>query len=272
MFNPPVINVARFALAALVSAVICPAVHAAVELRHVQCCYGPFGPARSGIEVAAHDELMFRFVIAGLKLDAEGKTDAILTIGMSDAAGVEILHQTRPIRVSLPWGETCPGTAGLVVSPSAPPGEYSLRVVVDDKLGGGSARFARKVVVVPATFRVINPRFFVDHPRTLPGPCGGFAGQTLALRVQAALPKKGVDGRTAVALTLRVFDLEGNELSRHPVTARREAADGREYQTLVIDAELPLSRAGELLLRLTLTDEISSKQSTLELPLTVVQP
>jgi hypothetical protein len=262
----------RFALAVMFAMTLCPALHAAVELRHVQCCYGPYGPVRTRLEVAAHDELMFRFVIAGLKLDAEGKTDATITIGLSDAAGNEILNQVRPIRVSLPWGETCPGTAGVVIAPTAVPGEYSLRVIVDDKLGGGSARFARKVTVVPAEFRVLNPRFFVDSARTLPGPCGGFAGQTMALRVQGALPKKSDDGRTSVTLALRVFDLEGNELSRQPVIAKREATDGREYQTLVIEAELPLARSGELLLRITLTDEVTTKHTTLELPLTIVQP
>src|SRR4051794_11957136 len=105
----------RFALATILAALLCPSLYA-VELRNVQCCYGPYGPVRTKLEVCPYDELMFRFVIAGLKLDAEGRTDATLTIALTDATGNEVLNQVRPVRTAFPWGETCPGTAGFVVS------------------------------------------------------------------------------------------------------------------------------------------------------------
>ena len=132
---------------------------------------------------------MFRFAIAGLKTGADGKTNAILTITLVDAAGKEVLNQAKPVQAVVPYGiDACPGTASLIVGATAIPGDYSLRVSVEDKLAVGSARFVRRVTVKPAAFRVLNPRCFVDPALTLPGPCGGFPGQTLYLRVQAADP------------------------------------------------------------------------------------
>lgn len=261
----------RGLIAPLALLILSPATFA-LELRNVQACYGRYGPARTKLEVAPHEELMFRFVIVGLKTDKDGKTDALLTTTLTDANGHDLLSRPQAIRETLPFeAESCPGTASLLVGPTAAPGEYQLRVTIEDKLGGGSTRFIRKVVVQSADFRLLSPRFFVDPARTLPGPCGGLVGQTLYVRTQIAQPSRR-DDWIACSLKLRVVDLNGKDMLQTPVVIRREVRSQQDYQILALEAELPLSAAGDFRLVLTATDENTKQEATLELPLVISWP
>jgi hypothetical protein len=69
-----------------------------------------------------------------------------------------------------------------------------------------------------------------------------------------------------------VCDPDGRIVSRRPITIRREVDRGGPYRALAVDADLPLTQAGEFLIRLTLLDEVARKESTLTLPLTVSRP
>jgi hypothetical protein len=244
----------------------------AVELRNVQACYGRYGPTRTKLEVAPNEELMFRFVIAGLKTTTEGTTDALLNVTLADASGREVINQTQPIRTPTPFGaDFVPGTTNLVIGPTASPGEYQLRVTIEDKLATSSARFVRKVTIRPAGFSIINPRFFVDPARSLDGPCGGLIGQTMYFRAQIAEPSRK-DGRTAVTMKLRLTDLEGHDVMRAPVIVHREMTSDFDYHALAVEAEMPLGRSGEFLLWVTAIDENTKQEVTQQLPMTIAMP
>jgi hypothetical protein len=243
-----------------------------LEIRSIQACHGPLGPARARLEVTPLEEVVFRFVVAGLKPAANGEFQFDVAYSMTDSAGKVVLSDTRRHQViAVMSSDTTPATAAIQIGPTAPLGDYSLKVTVTDCNGGGDANFSRRLTCKPGEFRAINPRFFHDAARTSPGPAGGLAGQSTYLRVLAAGPKWEA-GKSSVALRVELTDLEGNVVSRQPVTTRRELTEGGPFRAIALEAWLPLAKPGEYQIKLTVIDEIARREDVIMLPLTVGSP
>lgn len=244
----------------------------AIELRGIQACYGSLGPVRTSLEVSPLDEVVFRYTVASLRPAADGSAEFEVAITLVDASDKITLRESRTHRVELPWGgDSAAHATSVVVGPAAAPGEFTCRVVVTDKNGGGSAQFSRKLTCRKAGFRLINPRFFADAARSVPGPASGLVGQTNYLRVQATEPM-WASGRSAVSLRIEVVDLESKPVAIRPIVARRESDRGGPFRGLAVEAAVPLVRPGEFQLRLTLIDELAKQEDVLMLPFTVSNP
>ncbi|MBX7103930.1 MAG: hypothetical protein K1X57_07605 [Gemmataceae bacterium] len=243
-----------------------------LEIRNIQACHGPLGPARTRLEVTPLEEVVYRFVVAGLKPAANGEFQFDIAYSMTDSTGKVVLSDTgRHSVVAVMSGDATPATAAIQVGPTAPPGDYTLRVTVTDCNGGGDAHFSRRLTCKPGEFRAINPRFFHDAARTTPGPAGGLAGQSIYLRVLAAGPKWEA-GKSSVALRVELTDLEGNTVSRQPVTTRREITEGGPFRGIGLETLLPLAKPGEYQIKLTVIDELARREDVITLPLTVGSP
>ena len=221
------------------------------------------------------DEVHYRFTIAGVKPDADGRLSAEMHLRVTDAQGKEVLKTTVPVQAVIALGgDTLPGNARVVLNDPIAPGEYEVAVEVKDLNAEESASFKRKFTCKPEEFAAVRVRFTQDPDGKLPAPVGGLVGQTLFVRAAAV----GFDRRRGgidVQFDLQVFDKQGKPVTPRPIRAtvrNEDPAVVKQATVLNFQGEMTLNRPGEFVLRLTLTDKPTKKTATFEAPMRVAAP
>lgn len=248
---------------------------AKLDIQNVEAAYGLFGPPRSALDLYPHDEVLFRFLVTGAQVDAEGKIDARLTLKLTDSAGKVLLQERNPLKGTLALGgQAFSGNARLNVGERLPPGEYTFTVTVEDALSGEAASFQRQLTAKPHGFKIVAPQFFFDADGKVAAPAGGVVGQTLHFRLRAIGFSRDQD-KIHTAMNVQVFDAEGRETMPKPITAELRTEDAAvvpKVTSLNFNGNLALNRAGQFTLRITLTDRLGKQTATFEAPLRVTAP
>ena len=249
--------------------------HAKLEIRDVQASHGSLGPERKSAEYIAGDQVFFRFTLAGVRTDADGRMRGEVRITVTDSKGEVVTRSEAPSQQALALGgDTVPGVATVSLNLNMPPGVYEVAVVVTDLLARESAEFRRKVTCKPVEFALVRLRFYQDARGEAPARVGGTVRQALFIRMEAV----GFDrsrGEIDVELELQVFDAEGKPLMPRPVRASAHNEKPEEVKTVDrvnLSAALPLTRAGDFVLRMTVTDTVAKKKVSFETPLRVTAP
>jgi hypothetical protein len=264
----------RLLLAVLVTAFAAGTAPAKLELRDVRASHGQLGPERTSDGYVLGDEVYYRFTIAGVTPDADGRVAAEMRLRVTDASGKEVLKATVPVEAVLALGgDGLPGSARVGLNDPITPGEYRLTVEVKDLTAGESASFERTFTCKPVEFAAAQVRFFQDPDGRRPAPVGGVVGQTLFVRTLAV----GFDRGEAidVGFEIQVLDKEGKPVTPKPIRAtvrNEDPAVVKRADVLTFKGELTLNRPGDFVLRLTLTDKPTKKTVTFEAPMRVAAP
>jgi hypothetical protein len=249
--------------------------HAKLEICDVEACEGRFGPARKSLGYVPGDSVQFRFVLAGLDVDRDGRITGDMTISLLGPGGEGLLEQSTRIEAMPPLGgRTVPGQATITLPGVMPAGRYTMGVAVRQKRSTGEASFRRELTILPAGFAAVRPGFFLDPEGKIPGPAGGVVGQTLFVRIRAV----GFDRSTSridTLMRLQLFDEAGTPLMSRPLEDHEAADDpgvARKAESVDFDANFTLNRPGTYLMRVTLSDRIGGKMATYEAPIKVANP
>jgi len=244
-----------------------------LKIVDVFAAYGPRGPERKSLDTVPGDRVFFGFGVEGAQTDAEGKIDCTLELELRDAAGMVLLKQQQPIRETLALGGgSFPASSNFQFSPESPPGDFTFKTTVVDKLARRSASFERTITVKKSEFAITNLVFFHDKDGKL--PCSGTAvlGDQLHLRFLAV----GFD-RTKPQLKhvmlVQTLDKNGRELLPKPMRAEVSTNDANVIATapgIVFNGSLAINRIGEFQIRLTVIDDVSERKTELTVPIKVV--
>jgi hypothetical protein len=265
----------RYGLAAAMWLVVTAAVGAELKVESVQAANGPFGPARPHWDFYPHDELYLRFVVSGVRVDLEGKTDVELTLRVSDAQGKVALEREQKLQgVLMLGGGTFTSYARLAFADPLPEGVYTVTVIVQDRLGKDVTTFERKLIARGPAFAIVAPQFFYDPEGRVPAPAGGVVGQTVFFRLRVIGFDRSQD-KVDAEMSVQVLDADGKEILPRPITASVRSDDAQAVKRsthLNFTGDVPLSRPGNFTLRITVTDKLGQKTTTLETPLRVHAP
>src|SRR5262249_48674838 len=133
------------------------------ELRFekIEAAHGLLGPLRKSLDCYPEDEVLFRFMVAGLATTAESKVDCLRTVTLKDAKGDTLLQGKRPmVGVLGLGGGVIPADANLTLGEKLAPGQYTVVVHFRDNLAAKAVTFERKLNVKPAEFALVAQRFF----------------------------------------------------------------------------------------------------------------
>lgn len=244
-----------------------------LKIVDVFACYGPRGPERKSLEAVAGDRVFFGFGVEGVQTDAEGKFDCLMELEIRDAGGAVLLKQQQPLRDTLALGGgSFPASSNLQFGPESPPGDYTLKTTVTDKLAKRSASFERTVTCKKSELAITNLVLFQDKEGKLPSSGTVVLGQQLHFRLLAV----GFD-RTKPQLKqvmlVQTLDKEGRELAPKPIRVEVSVNDANVIATtpgVTFNGTLGMHRAGEFQIRLTLIDDVSERKTELLVPIKVV--
>jgi hypothetical protein len=249
--------------------------HAEFRIEKIHPAYGPVGPERKSWEYYPDDEILVRYLLAGVKTTEKGEVDVDITIRVLDADGSLLVEKTNPIKGVVALGGAClPGSAHVTPNDRMKPGNYRLQVKARDNLSGDTASFEREVILRQATFTSVSQRFFLDADGKVSGGAGGIVGQAIYYRIGVI----GFDrskGRIQTNLDVEILDRDGNKVLAQPIKAtfKNEDADAVKQISLInFTGFFALNRAGSFTLQFTFTDPIGGQKSRFEVPLKVLEP
>jgi hypothetical protein len=258
---------------AAAAALVAPAA-GPLTLANVRATHGILGPVRTLDKVLPGDRYVLCFDIEGITIGPDGKVAYGIGTEVRNAQG-RVLYQQEPKAVEAPTslgGGRVPAHALIDVGLQTPPGVFTLKVTVTDRVSNASQSLTREVEVLPVRFGLVRLAISNDPEGQLPAAALG-VGQAAWLQFGAVGFAHPADGKApAVSFSLQILDESGKPTQERPVVAP-PAKDAPPGQALVpVQFLLSPNRPGRFTAEVTATDEIGNKTAKLSVPLTVVGP
>jgi hypothetical protein len=250
---------------------------AKLEIVKIEAAHGMLGPERKSLEIYPLEEVFFRYQVAGVKTDADGKTDVETVMRLVNPNGKTVFEEKPAGQRQLSLGgATYPAYAVLNVPPAekAPPGEYKFTVLVRDRHGSETASFERQITVKAVAFQIINPRFSRDPEGKIPSIAGGMVGESLYLKLRVIGFDKSKK-KVQTMLTINVLGEDGKDTQEKPRLIKAELTnpdDAAKATQVNYNSLLYLNRPGTFTLKLTVEDVAGKQTTVFETPLKVSAP
>ncbi len=260
-----------FTLAAALS--LAPAQGAELKFTNLRASYGFHGPTRTDMKFLPGDQLYLGFDINGVKINKEGTATYTMAMDVVDSAGkswqkVEPTDRTDFVPLG---GTVLPGRAFVVLGVDMPPGEYTLKLATTDKNSGAKGEFTRKFEVLKPDLGVVGVYASVDPEGRNPAHTTGFVGSAVWLQFAVTGFKRNDANKNQpdVKVEMTILDETGKPTLETPrvetVTALEE-----KYPMFALKMNVPMTRVGTFKAKFTVTDRVSMKVATFELPMTVL--
>ncbi len=244
-----------------------------LTLSNVRLTHGVLGPVRTSTKVLPGDRVFVSFDIQGIQVDDSGKVQYSTALEVTNASGKSMYKQDpRNLETTASLGgDRVPGFALLEVGSSQPPGQYTLKVTVADRAGGGKATLTRQLEVLVKDFGIVQVATTADADGLLPVPAPG-AGGGLWLHFGAAgFTRDKSTKQPKVTVSVRVLGPDGSPtLANSPTNSINKDVPADAF-VLPIRLSLLLNRPGKFTVEVKATDAVAGKEDTLTFPLTVVE-
>jgi len=246
-----------------------------LTLSNIRITYGIHGPARGSSALLPGDSLYIGFDIEGISADANGKvlySTAMEIVDKNDKVLFKQEPQPQETILSL-GGNRLPANAHLDIGLDQPPGDYTVRVTVTDRLRKKPQTLSRPFTVLPRGFGLVRLTTTGDHlglnAVAVPG-----VGEVLWVNFALVGFERAADAKKQphVQFEMRIFDENGKPTTAAPFSG--EIKDKVTEKSPEIQGQflLSLNRAGKFRVELKASDLLAKKTSELSFPLTVVAP
>jgi hypothetical protein len=250
------------------------AASAQVRFRDIQARYGVNGPKRTSLELYPGDEIVFRYIVDGLKANADGKIDCTCVLKVLNESGKVIADKPTPLNSLLEFGgTTTPGYVAVTLGIKTPPGKYKIIYSVTDNLRNQSDTFERSVTCLDLGFAIVKPRFWHDQKEEISNSLNVFVGDRVYysfLAVGFDRSQKKID----LEMKLQFLDEKGTELMPNPIVMTFSSVDPAQVEkaeAVTFRNSFNCNRAGTFKLRITLRDNTTKKTATFEAPVKVAE-
>ena len=260
-----------------------------LKLSNVRNTYGELGGARPEGKFLPGDIFYVGFDIENLSINDEGQVAYEMAMEVLDKDSKAIFEQKPAMKTDFVplGGAKLPARAFISVGIDQEPGTYTLKLTVKD-LGKGAAKanaqtLSKSFEVSKKEFGIVAVNTSVDDRGAFPSPTTGIVGQSIYVQFgvvsfERAAPKADPKSTAPKAapqpdLTFEMVTLDsfGKPTIGKPVLYKLATEVKEQDQGFAMRFFLPMTRAGKFTVRLKATDNISKKESTFDLPITVVE-
>lgn len=239
---------------------------AELKISNLQVRSYKFGPERPSLEIVPGDEVIFRFLVSGVKTDETGKMDAEIIQKITDPEGKVIVNTKELIQEPLAFaGDSFPYYVPLSTGVETLAGEYLVHITLKDNMTKTSTSIEKKVTVTKPNLGIVRPRLSYDPE----GKSDALPNNPVGQRVYFRFFVVGFEREKKVDLQIRVqiFDSEGKETLKKPLTLDIQTENPKEIEeikTIPFNRFLYFTRAGEFKIVFTATDRVSNKSAKWE--------
>lgn len=244
-----------------------------LELKNVRTTYGVLGQERKEDKLLPGDVLVVAFDIEGLKVKDDGRVlySMAMELTKTGAKKPEFKREPQDLEaVNSLGGSTLPAFALSIIGTDTAPGEYTLKVTVQDRSVKGAEKvLEKKFEVKKPELGFVRVRF--TNGAADPVPNIAVPGQRVFLHHTLVGFGLGKDKLTNVSFEMQVLDEKGKPTVAKPFkgdikTDVSKTPDLMEF----VPVPLELNRAGKFKVVIKATCNISKKSTEQALDLTVL--
>lgn len=258
-------------LMALIS--LAPAASAdALRIDQLRPTLGLLGPALPADHTfVPGDVVTLTFDVSGLKLDSEGRCRFTTAVQVEDSQGKVCYVDTTesPTVGSLQNVNRLRQAVQVTLGLDQTPGKYKVTLTVTDTQSKAKTTGTYHFTVSKPAFSLVRTQMYADPTSRQPSACVGVVGQTLSISTVAVgfqFASSNKEGHLSVEMELQGEG--GKRLTAKPIQAEfPNIPSGTNYLPLRFD--VPLQQAGKYTLVIRATDRVTSKTTTLTLPIRV---
>jgi hypothetical protein len=235
-----------------------------------------WGATRPGNKYLPGDVFFLSYDIENLAVDKTGKVSYRMTMEVLDKNG-KPQFKTDPEKteiISSLGGARLPAFAVAPVGTDAPPGEYTVKVNVEDVATKKKIEMVKKFEVTARDFGIVRPNASIDFEAKTPAPTiAAVPGQAVWFHFGIVGFKRDEKTRQPnIALEWRVLDENGKPTLDRPIPGEiNEKSKIDESWSLVPNSFLlTLNRPGKFTVEVKAIDKLTDKTAMLKFPITVV--
>jgi hypothetical protein len=243
-----------------------------LSLTGVRLSYGKLGPTRLEAKVLPGDSLFVGFDIEGITVDDAGKVSYSTSLELSDSKGKVFFKQApRDLEATNSLGGgTMAAFAQVDIGVEQPAGQYSLKLIVTDRIAKKSQELVQKFEVLPKGFGLVRVAISTDPEGQYPVAMLG-TGQALTVHAAAVgFVRDKTKKQPNLTFELSVIDEKGNATIKKPATGAVNKDVPAAAQLVAGQFDLALNRAGNFTVEIKATDLNSGATYTEKFPLTVL--
>src|SRR5262249_43173910 len=145
------------------------------NLANARTTYDILGVPRTDTKFLPGDKVVLSFDIKGIQPDSSGKVLYSIAMEVTDGKGVVQFKQApRDTETSLALGGSrLPAFASLQIGTDQPPGDYTVKVAVTDRVSKASKTLTQTYQVLPKGFGLVRLATTVDPGGQFPLPFPG---------------------------------------------------------------------------------------------------
>lgn len=275
-----------FLLAALA---IAPGQATSLKLSNVRNTYGELGGTRPEGKFLPGDVFFVGFDIENIAINAEGQVEYEMAMEVLDKNSKQIFKQEPAKKTDFVplGGSKLPARAFITIGLDQEPGTYTLKLTVKD-LGKNAGKdntqtLTKTFEVAKKEFGIVAVYTSVDDRGAHPAPTTGIVGQSIYVqfgvvafeRMAAKVDPKSTAPKAApqpdMTFEMQTLDSVGKPTIAKPIVYKLATEVREQDQGFTMRFLLPMTRAGKFTVRLKATDNITKKESTFDLPVTVVE-
>lgn len=260
-----------------------------LKLSNIRNTYGELGGTRPEGKFLPGDVFFVGFDIENIAINDEGQVQYEMSMEVLDKNSKPIFKQEPAKKTDFVplGGSKLPARAYITVGLDQEPGTYTLKLTVKD-LGKNAAKdntqsFSKTFEVAKKDFGIVAVYTSVDERGAHPAPTTGIVGQSIYVQFgvvafERALPKadpKAPATKTVpqpdLTFEMQTLDSYGKPTTAKPVVYKLATEVREQDQGFTMRYLLPMTRSGKFTVRLKATDNLTKKESTFDLPVTVVE-
>lgn len=244
---------------------------AEVRISHITAATGPYWPSKKDLVYYPGDLVSFRYLISGLQTDKDQAIDTTVTCAVFDSKGKLVNSQSQPWTYHAVLGEGAgPHMTGFEVNDRYKPGDYTVKVTVQDNLADREASFERHITIRPEEWAISTVAFFRDPDGRLPGCLDAHLGDQLYYKMKIiGYDKQRID----CEMRMELLDAKGEDIISKPFTQVFVNNNGeliRSVPYLRAEGALPtFTRPGKFILKITVVDHVNEKTAVYQAPVKI---
>jgi hypothetical protein len=253
-----------------------PAQEGQLRFANERSTYCMWGATRLGNKYLPGDVYFLSYDIENLSVDKTGKVSYRMSMQVLDK-NQKPQFKTEPEKtelISSLGGARLPAFVVAPVGTEAAPGEYTVKVEVEDVVTKKKIELVKKFDVTAKEFGIVRPNTSIDFEAKIPAPSvAAVPGQAVWFHFGIVGFKRDEKTRQPnIALEWRVLDESGKPTLDKPIPGEiNEKSKIDETWSLVPNSFLlTLNRPGKFTVEVKAVDKLAEKTALLKFPITVV--
>jgi hypothetical protein len=240
-----------------------------ISIENPRLLYGVPGLPRASNKFMHGDSFNLAFDIKGVNSDAEGKVSySLLTEVMVDGR-LEFKHESKDIEaIDSLGGNVLPGFTQLNIGLDQPDGKYSVKVTATEKKTKATASIVQEFILSKAQLGIVRIRTTADREEKVPTAIFS-TGEDLWLNLSIVGFARDKAKQPNLKISMEILDSNGKPTVQKPPVAEISKDVAPELDLLPLQFYISLNRAGKFTVKLKVVDQISGKNSSVDIPLEV---